>query len=92
MLNAEELGVSKDNVESLISTENPAIKRLLGVDEKFGVALGLKNDWALNIVKLVGNYADIFNANIGPDTRLGIARGKNALWSDGGLQYAPPIR
>lgn len=92
MLNAEELGVSKANVDSLISSADPAIKRLLGVDEKFGVALGLKNDWALNIVKLVGNYADVFNANIGPDTRLGIPRGKNALWSAGGLQYAPPIR
>lgn len=92
MLNAEELGVSKENVESLISSSDPAIKRLLGVDEKFGIALGLKNDWALNIVRLVGNYADIFNANIGPDTRLGIERGKNALWSEGGLQYAPPIR
>lgn len=92
MLNAEELGVSKDNVESLMTTDDPAIKRLLGVDEKFGMALGLKSEWALNIIKHVGNYADIFNANIGPDTKLGIARGKNALWSDGGLQYAPPIR
>ncbi|MFK7902331.1 MAG: amino acid ABC transporter substrate-binding protein [Nitratireductor sp.] len=92
MLNAEELGITKANVEEQKSSDDPAVKRLLGLEDEFGVALGLNNLWAYNIVKLVGNYADSFEANLGPNTKLGIARGKNALWSQGGLQYAPPIR
>ncbi|MBA4782271.1 MAG: amino acid ABC transporter substrate-binding protein [Rhizobiales bacterium] len=92
MLNAEELGVSKANFEAMKSSTNPEVKRLLGLEGAFGEGLGLGNDWALNIISKVGNYAESFNANVGPDTPLGIARGVNALWNAGGFQYAPPIR
>ncbi|MBO6755396.1 MAG: amino acid ABC transporter substrate-binding protein [Roseibium sp.] len=92
MINAEELGVSSENVDSMMSTDNPGIKRLLGVEGSFGENIGLTNDWAARIIKHVGNYAESFNANVGPDTPLGISRGVNALWSDGGVLYAAPIR
>ena len=76
------------------TSANPEIKRLLGVeaDTKFGTDLGLTNDWAVNIIKAVGNYGEIFERNIGAGSPLKIARGLNALWTKGGLQYAPPIR
>ncbi|MEM5584896.1 amino acid ABC transporter substrate-binding protein [Roseibium sp. AS2] len=92
MLNAEELGVSSENVDDMKSSDNPSIKRLLGVEGAFGEAIGLSNDWAYSIVKNVGNYEESFNANVGPDTPLGISRGVNALWSNGGFMYAPPVR
>jgi general L-amino acid transport system substrate-binding protein len=92
MVNAEELGVSKANAAEMMKSENPEVKRLMGVEGEFGAALGLGNDWAANIISQVGNYAEVFNANVGPDTELAIARGTNDLWSRGGLQYAPPIR
>src|SRR5665811_1528938 len=81
MVNAEELGVTKANVDEMMKSENPAVKRLLGTEGEFGAGLGLGNDWAYKIVKNVGNYADIFDANVGPSTELSIARGKNDLWS-----------
>jgi general L-amino acid transport system substrate-binding protein len=65
---------------------------VLGVEGTFGEGIGLTNDWVANIVKGVGNYGEIFERNIGASTPLAIARGQNALWRDGGLQYAPPIR
>jgi general L-amino acid transport system substrate-binding protein len=92
LINAEELGVTQANVEEMKSSENPEIRRLLGTDGTFGEALGLGNDWAANIIKAVGNYGEIFERNIGKDTPLGIERGLNALWKDGGLQYGMPIR
>ncbi|MCC2111921.1 MAG: transporter substrate-binding domain-containing protein, partial [Hyphomicrobiales bacterium] len=92
MLNAEELEVSSKNVDEMKSAENPEVRRLLGVEGAFGEGIGLGNDWAYNIVKFVGNYGEIFDANVGPDTPLGISRGLNALWTKGGVQYAPPIR
>ncbi|GIL00328.1 MAG: amino acid ABC transporter substrate-binding protein [Alphaproteobacteria bacterium] len=92
MVNAEELGVTKANVDEMANSENPEIKRLLGKEGEFGAAIGLSNDWAYNIIKQVGNYAEVFDANVGPATPLAIARGKNDLWTRGGLQYAPPIR
>lgn len=92
MLNAEELGVTSANAEAMKSSENPGIKRLLGIEGNFGEGLGIGNDWAFNIISKVGNYGESFDANVGPDTPLGIARGVNALWSNGGIQYAPPIR
>ncbi|MEZ5872677.1 MAG: amino acid ABC transporter substrate-binding protein [Nitratireductor sp.] len=92
MLNAEELGVTKENAEAMKTSENPEVKRLLGTEGEFGTALGLGNDWAFNIISKVGNYGEVFDANVGPNTDLAIARGTNALWSKGGLQYAPPIR
>ena len=92
MLNAEEAGVTSQNVEEMRVSNNPVIKRLLGVEGEFGAKLGVGNDWAYNIIKLVGNYGEVFERNIGPNTPLGIARGINGLWSKGGIQYAPPIR
>ena len=92
MLDAEEDGVTSSNADEMKKSENPEIRRLLGVEGDFGAGLGLPLDWAYRIIKQVGNYGEIFNKNIGPATPLGIARGSNALWSKGGLQYAPPIR
>jgi len=91
---AEELGVTQANVEEMKASENPEIKRVLGMEAnaKFGADLGLGEDWVVNIVKGVGNYGEIFERNIGTDSPLKIQRGLNALWSKGGLQYAPPIR
>ncbi len=92
MLNAEELGVTQANVEEMKTSENPEIKRLLGTEGEFGTAAGLPNDWAAKIIAAVGNYGEVFERNVGPNTPLAIARGVNALWSKGGLQYAPPVR
>ena len=92
MVAAEELGVTKANVEEQMRSENPEVRRLLGVEGKFGEAIGLSNDWAVRIVRHVGNYGESFNRNVGPNSRLAIPRGLNDLWTKGGLQYAPPIR
>ncbi len=92
LLNAEELGVAKANVDAQMKSDNPEIKRLLGTEGKYGEALGLPNDFVVRIVKHVGNYGEIFERNLGQPTPLKIARGLNALWSKGGLQYAPPVR
>ncbi|WP_306118375.1 MULTISPECIES: amino acid ABC transporter substrate-binding protein [unclassified Roseitalea] len=92
MVNAEELGVTSQNVDEMMESDNPSIRRLLGVEGEFGTDIGVENDWAYKIIKHVGNYGEVFARNVGPDTPLNIARGINALWTDGGLQYAPPIR
>ena len=93
MLEAEEYGVNSGNVDDLrANTTNPVIKRLLGVEGNTGESLGLPNDWAYNIVKQVGNYAESYDRNVGPDTPVGLARGVNALWKDGGIQYPMPVR
>ena len=92
MVNAEELGVTSENVAEMASSENPDIRRLLGNEGEFGQQLGLEGDWAKNIIEQVGNYGEVFAENVGPETDLGIERGLNALWTEGGLQYAPPIR
>lgn len=92
MVNAEELGVTKANVDTMLKSDNPEIKRLLGTEGKFGESLGLTPDWAVRIIKHVGNYGESFEANVGAGSRLKIARGQNALWTKGGLQYAPPVR
>lgn len=92
MLNAEELGVTSANVEGMLKSENPEIRRLLGVEGKFGEGLGLPDDWAYAIIARVGNYSEIFERNVGKNSPLGIPRGLNALWTQGGIQFAPPIR
>ena len=92
MLDAEELGVTKANVDAMLKSDNPEIKRLLGVEGNFGEALGMTKDWAYRIVKLVGNYGESYDRNIGSGSPLKIERGLNRLWSKGGIQYAPPIR
>jgi general L-amino acid transport system substrate-binding protein len=92
LLEAEELGVSSANVDEMLGSDNPAIKRLLGVEGDFGTPIGLTKDWAYQVIKLVGNYGESFDRNVGPSTDIGLERGLNALWTNGGLQYAPPIR
>jgi general L-amino acid transport system substrate-binding protein len=93
LLNAEELGITSANVDDLkANSQSPEIRRVLGAEGDFGVGIGLANDWVVNIIKAVGNYGEIFERNVGEATPLKIARGKNALWSKGGLQYGPPIR
>ncbi|WP_332682250.1 amino acid ABC transporter substrate-binding protein [Bosea sp. (in: a-proteobacteria)] len=92
MVNAEELGVTKANVDEMLKSPNPEIKRLLGAEGKFGEAIGLTPDWAYRIIKHVGNYGESFERNVGASSLLKIARGQNALWTKGGLQYAPPVR
>jgi general L-amino acid transport system substrate-binding protein len=92
MVNAEEFGVTKANVDQMKNSANPEIKRLLGTEGKFGETVGLTNDWAYRIVKLVGNYGESFDKNVGTGSPLKIQRGQNALWSKGGQQYGIPIR
>nr|WP_163271455.1 amino acid ABC transporter substrate-binding protein [Chelativorans alearense] len=92
LLNAEELGVTQDNVDEMVNSDDPNIRRLLGTDGTFGQDIGLSNDWMVNVIKAVGNYGEIFERNVGPDTPLRIQRGQNELWTKGGLQYAPPVR
>ncbi|WP_420103533.1 amino acid ABC transporter substrate-binding protein [Bosea sp. (in: a-proteobacteria)] len=92
MLNAEELGVTQANVDAMLKSDNPEIRRLLGAEGKFGDGIGLSNDWVYRIVKHVGNYGESYERSVGQGSELKIARGKNALWTEGGLHYAPPIR
>jgi general L-amino acid transport system substrate-binding protein len=92
MLSAEELGITRANVDDQMKSDNPDVKRLLGTEGKHGEGLGLTNDWAYRIVKQVGNYGEIFERNVGQGSNLKIARGLNALWNKGGLQFAPPVR
>ena len=92
LVTAEELGVTQANVDEKLKSDNPSIRRLLGVEGSYGEGLGLTNDWAYRIIKHVGNYGEIFERNVGQGSPIKIARGLNALWNKGGLQYAPPIR
>lgn len=93
MLNAEELGVTSENVEQMAkSTNNPDVARLLGAEGEYGKDLKLPKDWAVQIVKQVGNYGESFERNVGQGSELKIERGLNALWTNGGLHYAPPVR
>ncbi len=92
MLTAEELGVTQGNVDEMLKSPKPDIRRLLGVEGDFGKGLGLGNDWAYRIIKAVGNYGESFERNVGTGSPIKIKRGLNNLWTKGGLQYAPPIR
>jgi general L-amino acid transport system substrate-binding protein len=93
LLNAEELGVTQANVDDMkTSSTNPEIRRLLGAEGDFGTGIGLTNDWVVNVIKAVGNYGEMFDRNVGAGSQLKIERGKNALWSKGGLQYGMPVR
>jgi general L-amino acid transport system substrate-binding protein len=92
MLNAEELGVNSKNLDEMSKSSNPEVKRLLGLEGAYGEQLGLTKDWAARIIKHVGNYAEIFDKNVGEGSPLKIARGLNRLWTKGGIQYAPPVR
>ena len=92
MVNAEELNVTKANVDDQMKSDNPEVKRLLGTEGNYGEQLGLTKDWVRRIVKNVGNYGEVFDRNVGQGSPLKITRGLNSLWTKGGLQYAPPIR
>jgi general L-amino acid transport system substrate-binding protein len=92
MIDAEELGVTSKNVDEKAKSESPDIRRLLGFEGNFGEAMGLDPNWAYDVVKLVGNYGEVFDRNLGAGSQLKIKRGMNALWTKGGLLYAPPIR
>jgi general L-amino acid transport system substrate-binding protein len=92
MVDAEELGVTQQNVDEMLKSSAPDVRRLLGVEGQFGQSLGLTNDWAYRIIKAVGNYGESFERNVGQGSPLKIARGLNALWTKGGLQYGLPVR
>ncbi len=92
MINAEELGVNSKNVDDALKSEKPDVKRLVGNEGSYGEQIGLTKDWAVRIVRHVGNYGEVFERNVGVGSRLGIPRGINQLWNVGGIQYAPPIR
>jgi general L-amino acid transport system substrate-binding protein len=94
LIQAEEFGITSANVDKFLKSDNPGIKRFLGVTEGEGLgkALGLDEKWVYNIIKQVGNYGEIYERNVGPKTPLGLARGLNALWTEGGLMYAAPFR
>ena len=89
---AEELGITSDNVDNYLDSNNHEILRLLGIEGNFGDMIELDYNWAYNIIKQVGNYGTVFDRNIGPNTVLGLKRGLNSLWTEGGILYAPPFR
>ena len=93
LIEAEDYGVTQANVDAMSkTTDNPAIGRLLGSTEDTGKLLGLDKSWATHAIKAVGNYGEIFERNVGPKSPLGVPRGLNNLWSNGGIMYAPPVR
>ena len=92
LIQAEEYGITSKNVDQMSGGTDPGIKRFLGVTAGLGAAIGLTDKWAYNIVKSVGNYGEIYDKNLGPDTPLGLPRGVNSLWTKGGLLYTPPFR
>jgi general L-amino acid transport system substrate-binding protein len=92
MIEAEEHGITSKNVDEMLKSDNPTVKRILGVTPGMGKALGVDEKWVYTIVKQVGNYGEAFDRNLGPGTPLKIERGLNKLWTQGGLHYAPPIR
>jgi general L-amino acid transport system substrate-binding protein len=93
LISAEELGVTSANVAELAAgTDNPEVNRLLGSEGDLGGMLGLSSDWAVQAISAVGNYGELFEGNIGENTPIGLARGLNAQWTDGGLIYSPPFR
>jgi general L-amino acid transport system substrate-binding protein len=92
LINAEELGVTQANVDERLKSANPEIKRLLGTEGKFGEGFGLPNDWVVRMIKAVGNYGESFERHLGAKSPLRLPRGPNRLWTQGGLQYAPPMR
>jgi len=90
---AEEKGINSGNVDTFADTTDPEIKRMLGLDDSgLGAKLGLENDWLVKVIQEVGNYSEIYDRGLGPDTPLNIERGPNKLWTQGGLLYSPPFR
>ena len=92
MIEAEEYGITSKNVDAMLKSDDPAIKRFLGVTPGYGKAVGVDEKWMYNVVKQVGNYGESYDRNVGPATPLKLERGQNALWTKGGLMYAIPFR
>ena len=92
MFDAEELNINSKNLDEAMKSTNPEVKRFVGTEGNYGEQLGLSKDWAARIVKLVGNYGESFERNVGQGSPLKIERGLNKLWNKGGIQYAPPVR
>ena len=92
LINAEESGITGLNIESLAAARTPAVRRMLGVEGDFGTPLGLDPKFMSNVIRAVGNYAELYDRHFGPQTGAALLRGQNALWSNGGLLYAPPVR
>ncbi len=92
LIRAEELGIRSTNIEAMRASENPEVRRLLGEIPGNGKALGLRETWAADVIRLVGNYGEIFDKHVGRGSPIGLDRGLNRLWTDGGLMYAPPLR
>jgi general L-amino acid transport system substrate-binding protein len=92
MINAEELGITSKNIDEALKSKKPDVMRLVGTEGTYGEDLGLTRDWAARIIRHVGNYGEVYDRNVGAESRLKIPRGLNQLWSAGGIQYAPPIR
>ena len=92
MMNAEELGISSQNIDEALKSKKPDIMRLVGTEGEHGDDLGLTKDWAVRIIRHVGNYGEVYERNVGIESNLGIPRGLNQLWNAGGILYAPPIR
>jgi len=92
LLDAEEMGVGSKTIDDALKSQKPSVKRLVGAEGDFGKPLGLSNAWAVNAIRAVGNYGEVFDRNVGAHSKLGIPRGLNELWDNGGIQYAPPVR
>jgi general L-amino acid transport system substrate-binding protein len=92
LIEAEELGLTQQNLDQQLKSADPSIKRFLGIEGTLGKDMGLTNDFAARMIKHVGNYSEIYDRNLGPKTPLNLPRGQNRLWRDGGLMYAPPVR
>jgi general L-amino acid transport system substrate-binding protein len=92
MINAEELGITSKNIDEALKSKKPDVMRLVGTEGTYGEDLGLSKDWAVRIIRNVGNYGEVYERNVGSESKLKIPRGLNQLWSAGGIQYAPPIR
>jgi general L-amino acid transport system substrate-binding protein len=92
MINAEELGITSENIDEALKSKKPEVMRFVGNDGDYGADLNLPKDWAVRIIRHVGNYGEVYERNVGTGSRLGIPRGLNALWTAGGILYAPPIR
>jgi general L-amino acid transport system substrate-binding protein len=92
LIEAEEVGLDSTNVDEMMESDNPTVQRLLGASDAMGDMLGLSNDWGKNMIEQVGNYGEIFERNVGPDSPLRLERGQNDLWTRGGLMYAMPVR
>ena len=92
LINAEELGVEQQSIDEAMKSQKPDVRRIVGTEGAFGEQLGLSKDWAARAVKAVGNYGEVYERNVGSQSKIAIPRGLNALWTNGGVQYAPPIR